>query len=372
MENHAAGFFVFVGTYTQNIRFGTGAIVEGRGEGIYILAFDPAAGTLKHYRSVKDIANPSYLCLTADRRFVYAVNELKKYEGNDCGSVSAFELNQQDMSLRLLNKRPTRGTDPCHVCLDEAGKYIFVSNFMSGSLCTFPIHDDGRLGTDSQFIQHSGSSIDPIRQTGPHAHSLTLDRTNRFAFVPDLGIDKLAVYRYEAASGHLLPAPAADYKAQPGSGPRHFTFHPNGRFAYLIHELSSTITAFRYEEENGLLTQTQSVPTIRRTFNGDNTCADIHIAPSGKFLYGSNRGEDSIVIYRIDGLHGHLSYAGHEDCGGRTPRSFAIAPGGRFLFAANQDSDTIVTFRIDETTGCLSRTGCIDIPTPVCVKCVMM
>jgi 6-phosphogluconolactonase len=302
-----------------------------------------------------------------DQRFIYVVNELKHYQGKACGSVSAFELNQQDMSLHLLNRQPTQGTDPCHICLDNTEKHVFVSNFMSGSICVFPVLDDGSIGEASQFIQHSGSSRDPVRQTGPHAHSLSYDTMNRFAFVPDLGIDKLVIYKHNAATGCLTRGIAADYDLPPGSGPRHFTFHPNGRFAYLINELASTISVFHYNEEGGL-TDMQTVSTVQEGFKGDNTCADIHITPSGKFLYGSNRGEDSIIICKIDETDGYLSYIGHSGSGGRTPRSFTIDADGRYLLAANQDSDTIAVFTIDEITGELSRIGCMDIPTPVCVK----
>jgi 6-phosphogluconolactonase len=362
--------FVFVGTYTESIKFGTGNILSGKGEGIYILTFDSSTGKLEHYRTVKDIVNPSYFCLRTNNRFVYVVNELKHYDGKASGSVSAFELNQENMSLRLLNKQPTQGTDPCHICLDNAEKHVFVSNFMSGSVCVFPILDDGSLGEASQFIQHSGSSKDPVRQTGPHAHSLTFDSRNQFAFVPDLGIDKLVVYKHDAATGSLMRGIAADYSLPPGSGPRHFTFHPNGRFAYLINELASGIMVFSYDQRTGSLRELQNVSTVPETFRGDNTCADIHIPVTGRFVYGSNRGHDSIVIYRIDETTGLLTYIGHEKTGGKTPRNFAIDPAGHFLLIANQDSDTLVTFCIDQETGKLSPASNITVPTPVCVKCV--
>jgi 6-phosphogluconolactonase len=364
--------FVFVGTYTESIKFGTGNILSGKGEGIYILRFDSSTGKLEHYRTVKGIVNPSYFCVRTHNRFVYAVNELKQYEGKASGSVSAFELNRKDMSLRALNTRPTQGTDPCHICLNNTETHVFVSNFMSGSVCVFPLRDDGSLGEASQFIQHAGSSKDPVRQTGPHAHSLTFDNRNQFAFVPDLGIDKLVVYRHDVATGRLMRGIAADYSLPPGSGPRHFTFHPNGRFAYLINELASAISVFQYAQETGGLMELQTVPTIQEGFKGDNTCADIHITPSGKFLYGSNRGEDSLVIYKIDEEDGHLSYIGHSGSGGRTPRNFAIDTSGRYLLTANQDSDTVVVFNIDMETGELSRIGGVDIPTPVCVKCIVI
>ena len=362
--------FIFTGTYTENIKFGTGAILEGKGEGIYILSFDSLTGKLEPYRTVTGIVNPSYLCLRADNRFLYAVNELKQYEGKASGCVSAFEINREDMSLRLLNKQPTQGTDPCHVCLDNSERHIFVSNFMSGSVCVFPVLHDGSLGEASQFIQHAGSSKDPVRQTGPHAHSLTFDEKNNFAFVPDLGIDKVVVYKFDAATGHLTHGIAADHTVPPGSGPRHFEFHPNGRFAYLINELVSTITVFQYEEETGCLKELQTVSTVRKGFEGKNTCADIHVGLSGNFLYGSNRGEDSIVIYKIDKKSGRLSYCGHKNSGGKTPRNFSIDITGGYLLAANQDSDTICVFRIDEESGELSQVDSFVVPTPVCVKCI--
>jgi len=364
--------FIFIGTYTENIKFGTGAILEGKGEGIYILSFDSSTGKLEPYRTVTGVVNPSYLCLRSDNRFLYAVNELKQYEGKVCGSVSAFEINRKDVSLRLLNKQPTQGTDPCHVCLDNTEKRLFVSNFMSGSVCVFPVSHDGSLGEAAQFIQHTGSSKDPVRQTGPHAHSLTFDRNNRFAFVPDLGIDKVMVYKLDAAAGNLTHGIAPDHVVPPGYGPRHFAFHPNGRFAYLINELVSTISVFHYEEETGCLAELQNVRTVRKEFSGQNICADIHIGPRGRFLYGSNRGEDSIVIYKIDEESGRLSYSGHKDSGGKTPRNFSIDTTGGYLLAANQDSDTICVFRIDEETGNLSQVDSMAIPTPVCVKCISL
>ena len=362
--------FIFVGTYTENIKFGTGAILEGKGEGIYILSFDPLTGKLEPYRTVKGVVNPSYLCLRSDKRFVYAVNELKQYDGKASGSVSAFEMNADDMSLRLLNRQPTLGTDPCHICFDNNEKHLFVSNFMSGSVCVFPVLPDGSLGESTQFIQHTGSGKDPVRQTGPHAHSLTFDRNNQFAFVPDLGIDKVVIYRYEAAAGRLTKETAVDYVVPPGYGPRHFTFHPNGHYAYLINELVSTITAFQYEEKKGALTELHTVPTVREGFAGNNTCADIHLV--SEFLYGSNRGEDTIVIYRIDEESGRLTYVGHEGSGGKTPRNFSIDTTGHYLLAANQDSDNIAVFRINGETGKLSQVDSLDVPTPVCVKCVVL
>ncbi|MDR1933541.1 MAG: lactonase family protein [Spirochaetales bacterium] len=366
-----AEIFVFVGTYTEDIEFGTEEILRGEGEGIYILALDSTTGRLRHCRTAEGIVNPSYLCMEPRYRFLYAVNELKIYEGKASGAVSAFSLDPDTKDLQLLNKQPTQGTDPCHVCLNAAGTHAFVSNFMSGSVCVFPVLNDGSLGEASQFIQHSGNSHDPRRQAGPHAHSLTFDPENRFAFVPDLGMDKLMVYAHNPAAGYLTPPAVAYYPLPPGSGPRHFEFHPNGNLAYLINELSSGIVAFRYDRKTGYLWELQTVSTLPEGFNGDNTCADIHIPAFGRFVYGSNRGHDSIVIYKIDEESGLLSYIGHRKTGGKTPRNFAVDPAGKFLLAANQDSNTIVTFRINAETGALTQICSFDIPTPVCVKCAI-
>jgi 6-phosphogluconolactonase len=363
---------IYVGTYTEPIRFGTGKILEGKGEGIYLFKMDLSSGLLTHRMTIKDVVNPSYLALSPDTRFLYAVNELKIYEGKPSGAVSSFLVDPDTGAIAFLNKKPTGGTDPCHVCVNDAGTHIFVSNFMSGSVSVFPILKDGSLGDASFCIQHAGSSVDPRRQQGPHAHSLTLDRLNRFAFVPDLGIDKVMVYKFEESRGYLEPASVPLIKAAPGAGPRHFEFHPEGKFAYLINELASTMTAYSYDEEKGTMEELQTVPTVPKDFHGENTCADVHVAPSGGFIYGSNRGHDSIVIFAIDQRTGRLEYIGHESTRGKTPRNFAIDPTGKFLLAANQDSDTIVTFGIDPVTGILEEMSTTRVPTPVCVKPVFL
>ena len=249
------------------------------------------------------------------------------------------------------------------------GRHLFVANFMSGSVCVLPVHDDGSLGEACDFIQHQGSGIDPARQAGPHAHSVTLDRANRFAFVPDLGLDRLMAYRFEPKRGMLEPNHIPWLKMKPGAGPRHVAFHPGGGLAYLVNELNSTVAALKYDRKAGSFRELQVVPTLPDGFEGASTCADVQLSPSGAFAYASNRGHDSITVYRVHQRSGRLTCVGHQPTGGNTPRSFCIDPTGAFLLAANQDSDTVVTFRIDAKTGMPQPTGHVaEVPTPVCVK----
>jgi 6-phosphogluconolactonase len=361
--------FVYVGTYTEPIRFGTGKILDGKGKGIYIFRMDPSSGAMEPVGKTTGVTNPSYLTFDSTGRFLYAVNELKTFEDRPTGTVSAFAVDPKTGGLEFLNKRLTHGTDPCHVLADRKGRHVFVANFMSGSVCVLPVNDDGSLGEACDFIQHQGSGIDPVRQNGPHAHSVTLDQANRFAFIPDLGLDRLMVYRFDPKRGLLEPSGVPWIKMKPGAGPRHVAFHPGGRFAYLINELDSTLAALTYDGRKGAFKMLQIVPTLPEGFRGQSTCADIQVSPSGTFVYGSNRGHDSIVIHRVDPRTGRLAYVGHEPTLGKTPRNFAIDPTGRFLLAANQDSDTIVTFRINPKTGEIRPTGHVTpVPTPVCVK----
>ncbi len=361
--------FIYVGTYTEPIRFGTGKILEGKGQGIYRYRFDRTSGALELLATTTGVTNPSYLAFDPTRRFLYAVNELKTWQDRPTGTVSAFAVDPRSGALEFLNKQMTHGTDPCHVEVTRDGRHVFIANFMSGSVCVLPVCEDGSLAPASDFIQHQGSSIDPNRQRGAHAHSVIFDPAERFAFVPDLGLDKLAAYVFDPVRGKLERHERAWFKATPGSGPRHLAFRPDGRFAYLINELDSSLTALAYDGVLGCFSEMQTVPTLPEDFSGESTCADIHVSPCGRFVYASNRGHDSIVIHRIDRASGLLSRVGHVSTGGRTPRNFALDPQGHFLLAANQDSDTIVSFRINQKSGELEPTGHVTpVPTPVCVK----
>jgi 6-phosphogluconolactonase len=349
---------VFVGTYTS-----------GKSEGIYVYRLDLNSGALTFASKATGLKNPSFLTLHPQQTYLYAASEVGEFAGQNCGAVCAFAIHEQTGELTLLNQQPTHGADPCHLSVDQTGRVVVVANYAGGSVCVLPIQPDGRLGEATDHIRHQGSSVNPARQAAPHPHSVFLDPGNRFTFVPDLGLDKIMIYQLELSHGKLKPSHPPSVSVKPGAGPRHFDFHPGGQFAYVINELDSTFTAFAYEGATGTLKEIQSVSTLPEGFKGSSHCADVHVSPSGRFLYGSNRGHDSIVIYAIDEATGRLTFVGHEPTQGKTPRNFAIDPTGTYLLAANQDTDTIVTFRIDPQTGKLSATGHVtEVPAPVCLK----
>lgn len=350
---------VYVGTYTS-----------GESRGIYIYRMDPAAGELKPVGSIK-ADNPSYLAINANRRFLYAVNEVTEFAGKPGGAVSAYSIDQKTGALRFENQQPSLGGAPCYISVDRRDRFVLIANYVGGNVAVLPLQRDGRLREAADVEQHSGSGANPERQERPHAHSFILDPADRFAFAADLGIDKIIVYRFDRRNGKLTPnsPPWAQVKA--GAGPRHFVFHPTGGYAYVINELDSTVTAFSYDKVRGRLSEIQTVSALPAGFSGDNSCADIHLSPSGKFLYGSNRGHDSIVVFKVDESTGRLAYVEHVSTGGKTPRNFCIDPTGNFLLAANQRSNTIVTFRVDPASGRLRSTDRItEVPSPVCLKMI--
>lgn len=354
--------YVFVGTYTEPILFGTGQVLEGKGKGIYLLQFDDGSETLTKLREYPGIVNPSYLTFDSKGERVFAVNELKTYDHREQGSLSAFQFDRRTLALIPLSRQGTGGTDPCHVVLDRRDRHAFVSNFRSGSVAVFPVTE---MGTDEycQFLQHEGHSVNPARQAGPHAHSLTFDPMECFAFVPDLGIDKLVRYPVRE-DGTLDSTNRGSFKTAPGAGPRHCEFSPDGRYCFLINEIASSITSCRYE--NGTLQEVCTVQSLPAPYEG-NSCADIHLSPDGKHLYGSNRGHNSLAVFRI-AADGTLALCGCTPCGGEIPRNFTLTPDGKHLLCANQDTDNITVFRRDETTGSLSQVSSLAVPTPVCVK----
>ena len=347
---------LYVGTYTG-----------GKSEGIYRLQLDRKTGELKKLGATSGVKNPSFLAIHPSGRYLYCVCEVDDF-GKGAGGISAFAIDKSG-ELKLLNQESSVGGGPCHLVVDKTGKNVLAANYGGGSVCVLPIGADGRLGKATAFVQHKGSSVDKGRQEAPHAHSINLDAANRFAFVADLGLDKVLVYRFDAKKGTLTPndPPAASVK--PGSGPRHFAFHPSGRSAYVINEMNCTVTAFNYDANKGVLTETQTISTLPRPLADGDSTAEVQVHPSGKFLYGSNRGHNSIAIFSIDSDSGRLTTVGNQSTEGKTPRNFAIDPSGAFLLAENQDSDTIVVFRVDPKTGKLTSTGHkIEVPMPVCVK----
>jgi 6-phosphogluconolactonase len=352
---------LYIGTYTST----------GTSEGIYVQKFDLETGKLTPLYTVKDVIDPSFLTIDKSRKYLYAVNELLEYEGKKSGAVSAFAIDRKTGNLQFLNRQPSLGGAPCFITTSENEKFVLVANYLGGNVSSFPIEKDGRLGVSLDLVQHTGFGPNKDRQEAAHAHSITLDRNNRFACAADLGIDRLMIYAFDDKTGKLKPNGAqAFYQTKPGAGPRHFAFHANGKLAFLINELDTTVTSLAYDEKLGTLKEIQTVPTLPAGVSGaSNTCADIHISPNGKFLYGSNRGHNSIVSYKIDEKTGNLQYIEHVSTGGKTPRNFVIDPTGRFLLAANQNSDNVVIFRIDEKTGKLQSTGnTAQVPTPVCLK----
>lgn len=349
---------VYVGTYT------------GKGsEGVYIYRLDSVAGGLQPVGKATGLQNPSFLAIDPKDRCVYAVQE----SGREGGSVVALARNSTTGELTKLNEQPSGGQGPCYVSVDREGRFALVANYGSGHVAMLPIADDGRLQPVVSVIGHEGSSVNPARQKGPHAHSIVLDPANRFALAADLGIDKVMVYRFDTSQGKLLLNDPPFTKCESGSGPRHIDFSRDGKYVYVIEELSSTVEVFAYDAETGVLKPIQRVGTLPEGWQGANTCADVHVHPSGRFLYGSNRGHNSIAGYAIDESTGKLRLLGHESTQGKTPRNFAIDPSGTFLLAANQDSDTIVSFRVNPDTGALTPTGqTCRVFMPVCVKMVVV
>lgn len=351
---------LYVGTYTF-----------GKSEGIYVFRMDLSSGVLKSASVANGIANPSFLAFDPSKRHLYSVSEVSRSAGKPGGTVSAFRRDAHTGELTFVNQQPSGGEGPCHLVVDGKGKYVFVAHYSGGKVSVLPICEDGRIGKPTDVVQHRGSSVNPQRQEAPHPHSVNFDAANRFLFVPDLGLDKIMIYRVDFTEGKLTPNEDPWARVKPGAGPRHFDFHPNGKYAYVINELDSTFTAFAYDSERGTLKEIQTASTLPGNFTGTSTCADVHVAPSGKFLYGSNRGHDSIVIFSINENTGRLTYVAHQPTQGKTPRNFAIDPTGHFLLAANQNSDTIVTFRIDKDTGRLTPTADVTrVPMPVCLKMV--
>ena len=328
-------------------------------------------GSLTNLKLAAESVNPSFLAIHPNHRFLYAVNEVSDFQGKqNNGGVSAFAINQQTGTLTLLNQRSTQGASPCHLVVDAAGKNVLVANYHGGSIVAYSIQKDGSLSKATTFIQHTGGSrVHSPRQDEPHAHSVNLDTANRFAFVADLGLDKVLVYRFNSVRGTLVPNEPIGVSVPPGGGPRHFAFHPNGKTAYVINEITSTVTALEYNTQRGVLKAFQTISTLPADFDGENSTADVQVHPSGKFLYGSNRGHDSITLYTIDNTSGRLTYVKNQKLLGRTPRNFAMDPDGRYLFAECQTDGFIETFRIDPNSGRLSSLGkAVSVPSPVCVK----
>jgi 6-phosphogluconolactonase len=356
-------YLLFVGTYT-----------EKESKGIYAYRFDAASSELTPLGIAAEASNPSFLAIDPSHRFLYAVNEVQKYKDANSGVVSAFAIDRQKGDrqtgkVQLLNAVASRGADPCYIAFDKTGKYALVANYTGGSVAVFPVQPDGHIGESSAFVQHVGSSVNRERQEGPHAHWIETTPDNRFAIAVDLGLDELLVYRFDAKTGSLTPNNPPYAKLDPGAGPRHLAFHPNGKFAYVVNELQSSITAFAYDASRGTLHKLKTVSTLPKNFLGNNDTAEIKVHPGGKFLFASNRGHDTIAVFSIDSKTGALTLADHFPTQGKTPRNFEIDPTGKLLFVANQDTNNIAVFQIDSNNGRLTLTKqTLQVPSPVCLK----
>lgn len=345
-----------IGTYTKN----------GKSEGIYVYEFDSQTGKATYKNKAAGVANPSYLDISKDGKFVYAANENKE------GGVSAFSFDAVTGALQLLNSQPTHGSSACYIDIDNSRKFVFSANYGSGNLVVYPVQKDGSLAPAAQVIQHTGSSADPNRQKSSHVHSTILSPDQKFLLVSDLGTDKISSYAFDKKNikEPLRPADPPFATAAPGSGPRHLDFHPNSRYVYALMEMTGDVIVYSYK--NGSLNAAQTISMLAPDFRGKTGAADIHVSPDGKFVYASNRGDaNEIVIFSIDQSTGKLTVAGRQSTLGKTPRNFVIDQAGDYLLAANQDSDQIVIFKRNQQSGQLTDTGeRIDVGMPVCLKLI--
>lgn len=353
----ATRYRVYIGTYTgENSR------------GIYATELDVAAATLSKPTCVAELKNPSFLALHPSQPVLYAVGELGEFQGKRSGAVSALRIDDQTGELTLLGQQPSGAGGACHLSVDARGRVVVVANYGGGSVASFPLTEDGRLQPAASVIQHTGQSVHPTRQTAPHAHAAVWDPTGRFVLVPDLGLDKVMLYRADLSTAELQPHEPPHIDVPPGSGPRHCEFGADGRTLYVLNELTTTVSVFRYVTQQATFEAIQSISALPEDFDGSNTSAEVVVHPSGRYLYTSNRGHDSIAVFAIDGDSGRLTLIDHVPSGGRTPRSFAVDPTGSILLSANQDSDNVVVYRIDPESGVPEPAGNeISVGKPVCL-----
>lgn len=354
----AQDYWVFFGTYT-----GT------KSKGIYVSRLD-TNGKLTAPELAATNASPAFLAVDPSHRFLYAANEIGNFQGGKSGSVSAFAIDARTGRLTPLNQQSTVTGGPAHVSVDATGRVVMAANYGGGSVASFAVQADGSLGAAVSSIQLHGSSVNPTRQKEPHGHSIYADPANRFALACDLGTDQVMVFKLDPAKGTLTPNDPPSAHLKPGAGPRHLAFRPDGKFVYVIDELDCTMTAFAYDAAHGTLAEVQTLSTLPpgEEMKKNYSTAEVFAHPSGKFLYGSNRGHNSIVVYSIDESTGKLTLVEHVPSGGKTPRNFNLDPAGRFLLSANQDTNNVVVLSIGEKTGRLTPTGnFVEIDKPVCV-----
>jgi 6-phosphogluconolactonase len=344
------------------------AFASGEKAAIHAFQLNTDTGALKEIHRTTGVENPFFIALSPDRRFLYSIHA-KKFGGKEEEEVAAYEIEGRTGHLKPLNRQSSRGSASCYLDVDATGKTVLVANYTTGSVASLPAQTDGSLGEAASVFKHAGASVDPARQKGPNAHSIVVSPDNRFALAADLGIDQILSYRLDAAAAKLSPNPTQPFvKAPAGAGPRHLTFHPDGRRVYAINELKNSVTSFDYETESGSLTERQTISTLPEGFTGKSYCADVKITPDGRFLYGTNRGHDSIAAYRI-GDDGQLTRIGIEPSLGKGPQNLAITPDGKWLLCANMPGNNVVVFRIDPQTGGLKSAGePVSMPMPSCIR----
>jgi len=344
-----AGFIVYVGTY---------------GEGIYAFRFHPVQGSrLEPLGLTGKLTSPSFIACDRQYRHLYAVSEV---QGKGDGAVGAFSIDRRSGFLTQLNTASSAGNSPCHLAVDHTSKMLLVANYGTGGVSAFPLEHDGRLGHMSDLATAQGSSEDPQRQKGPHAHETVISADNRFVYVPDLGLDQIRIYKLDPDHGKLVSNDPAFVKTEPGSGPRHIAFAPNGKHAYSLHELKHIVTVFNHDPKTGTLDPIQTVSTVPPGFTGENAGAEIAVDASGKHLYASNRGPGTIAVFDIDPGNGTLRETQMADTGGTTPRGFEIDPTGRYFFVGDQKSNHFTVMEIEPGTGRLRGGGPVyEVPSPV-------
>jgi 6-phosphogluconolactonase len=352
-------------TGIQRVYFGT--YTSQKSKGIYFAEFNPDTGKLGVPQLAAETRNPTFLALDPKGRVLYAVNEVNDFGKNGQGSVSAFSLNAVTGELTFLNQKPSGGAGPCHLAVAQSGQCVVAANYGSGSIAIIPIEPDGRLGGPGMSVQHHGSSANRQRQEAPHAHCITWDPANRLVLACDLGLDKVLIYQLDPNQRSLSANDPPDFSLKPGSGPRHLAFHPNGRLAYILNELSSTLTVCTYDAQRGELKEIQTASTLPGSFAGANTCAEVAIHPSGRFVYASNRGHDSIAVFAVEQMTGKVKCIQHQSTQGKMPRHFLLDPNAKWLLAENQESDDVAVFALNAETGRLTPTGVSEgIGAPVC------
>jgi 6-phosphogluconolactonase len=342
------------------------AFAPGERGGIHAYSFDATAGKLRPVHRTAGMENPFFLTLSPDKKFLYSTHA-KQFGGTENEQVAAYQVVGRTGELRLLNRQSAEGTAACYLDVDKTGKVVVVANYASGSVAALPVKADGSLGEPASYIRHKGSSVNPQRQTGPHAHCIVVSPDNKFAYAADLGTDQVLCYKLDPATAKLTPNQPPFANSPPGSGPRHLTFHPNEKRVYVINELRNSVTAFDYDAGSGTLTEKQTISTLPGDFEGTSYCADVKVTPDGRYLYGTNRGHDSIAAYKI-GDDGKLSLVAIEPSRGKGPQNLAVTPDGRWLLCANMPGNNIAVFRIDAKTGKLTPAGePVEQPSPSCI-----